>query len=121
MASSVPSPTQKLFDVDLPAALARHAAKAYLELGATFLLTVTGVGAWKVRAVPGEAPFCTRCSVVVPPIPDVSVTIREVDFRILLNSPVKAYTAMQLALTGKMTIEGPQVLAVRLEKLLGYL
>jgi putative sterol carrier protein len=114
--------TADLFDKQLPEALKRNAAKAQAELNATFLLTVSGVGAWLVRAVPEEEPSCKRAVTDNPhPRPDVTITIRETDFRALMNSPLKAYTAGQLAFTGKMTVDGPMQLAARLEKLLGYL
>ena len=108
---------RRLFDIELPAALAKNAAKASKELAATFQLNVTGSagGQWHVSAIfaptckPGQAPA------------DVTVTMSDLDFQALMASPQRGYTAMTMATRGRMKIEGPLAVAMRLEKLLGYL
>jgi len=108
---------KKLFDIELPAALAKNAAKASKELAATFQLNVTGPtgGQWHVSALfaptckPGQAPA------------DVTVTMSDLDFQALMASPHRAYTAARMGAVGKMKIEGSLAVAMRLEKLLGYL
>lgn len=110
----------RLLDVDLPKALAANAARAQRELGAIFLITVTGdkkeAGAWIITALPGLPVSCKRLENEA--MADVSITMRATAFQKLLASPMKAYTAMQLNMTGELTIEGNLTTAARLEKLL---
>lgn len=92
-------------------------AKASKELAATFQLNVTGPtgGQWHVSALfaptcrPGQAPA------------DVTITISDLDFQALMASPQRGYTAMQLTASRRMRVDGPLTIAMRLEKLLGYL
>jgi SCP-2 sterol transfer family len=112
----------KLLDHDLPAALIANAARAQKELGAIFLVTITGTkqesGAWIITALPGLPVSCKRLENEA--MADVSVVMRATAFHKLMASPMKAYTAMQLSMTGEMTVEGVPSIAARLEKLLSY-
>lgn len=113
----------RLFDIDLPKALAANAAKAQQELGAIFLITITGdakeAGAWMITAVPGIPPSCKRLENEA--MCDVSITIPAARLIKLLATPMKAYMAMQYRMTGVMSIEGNLAVAARLEKLLGLI
>jgi hypothetical protein len=112
-----PVDIRRLFNVELPAALAKNAAKASKELAATFQLNVTGPtgGQWHVSALfaptckPGQAPA------------DVTVTMSDLDFQALMASHQRGYTAMSMAARGRMKVDGPLTIAMRLEKLLAYL
>jgi hypothetical protein len=109
---------KKLFDEVLPAALKANPTQARATLDASFALTVSDVGAWIVVARRGSMPiYCKKLEKIAET--DVSVTMREEHLQQLLASAVKPYTAMQLFLSGRMTVEGPHATAMRLGSLLG--
>jgi putative sterol carrier protein len=103
---------KKLFDEDLPAALAKNAEDAK-TIGGKFQLNVTGAGEWFIDASP-TGPVCKAGTETA----DVTITIAEEDFQKLLENPQA--NGMQLFFQGKLKVTGNQMLAMKLNKLFGY-
>src|SRR5262249_35919820 len=104
---------QKLFNEELPAALAKH-PDAAKQIGAKFQINVTGQGGgeWFIDASdsgPSTAPGS-------PGGADVTITIASEDFQKLHENPQA--NGMQLFFQGKLKIAGNQMLAMKLSKLL---
>ena len=104
--------TKKLFNEDLPAALAKNAEDAK-TIGAKYQMNITGEGSWFIdvsatgpRCVPGEEPA------------DCTITITSEDFQKLIENPQQ--NGMQLFFAGKLKIVGNNMLAMKLNKLFSY-
>jgi putative sterol carrier protein len=110
----VPADIQKLFNQDLPAALAKNADDAK-GIGAKFQINVTGAsgGEWFVD-VTSTGPSCKPGSGPA----DTTVTISDEDFQKLMENPQA--NAMQLFFAGKLKLGGNTMLAMKLTKLLAY-
>jgi putative sterol carrier protein len=104
--------TKKLFNEDLPAALAKNAEDAK-QIGAKYQMNITGEGSWFIdvsatgpKCVPGEEPA------------DCTITIASEDFQKLFENPQQ--NGMQLFFSGKLKIAGNNMLAMKLNKLFSY-
>jgi putative sterol carrier protein len=104
--------TKKLFNEDLPAALAKNAEDAK-TIGAKYQMNITGEGSWFIdvsatgpKCVPGEEPA------------DCTITITSEDFQKLIENPQQ--NGMQLFFAGKLKIVGNNMLAMKLNKLFSY-
>ena len=104
--------TKKLFNEDLPAALAKNAEDAR-TIGAKYQMNITGEGSWFIdvsatgpKCVPGEEPA------------DCTITIASEDFQKLFENPQQ--NGMQLFFAGKLKIAGNNMLAMKLNKLFSY-
>jgi putative sterol carrier protein len=104
---------QKLFNENLPAALARNADDAR-AIGAKYQLNVTGPsgGEWNVD-VSATGPSCKPGSGPA----DCTVTVSDEDFQQLLQNPA---SGAQLFFAGKLKVSGNPVLAMKLQKLFEY-
>jgi putative sterol carrier protein len=105
---------KKLFNEELPAALAKNAEDAK-TIGAKFQMNITGPtgGEWNVdvsssgaSCKPGNGPA------------DCTITISDEDFQKLVENPQA--NGMQLFFAGKLKVAGNQMLAMKLQKLFGY-
>jgi putative sterol carrier protein len=105
---------QKLFNEDLPGALARNAEDAK-SIGATFQINVTGPtgGEWSVD-VTAAGPSCKPGNAAA----DCTLTLADEDFQKLMENPQA--NAMPLFFAGKLKLGGNTMLAMKLTKLLGY-
>jgi hypothetical protein len=105
---------QKLFNEQLPAALAKHADDAK-TIGAKYQMTITGPtgGEWNVD-VTSSGPSCKPGSGPA----DCTVTISDADFQTLLENPDA--NALPFFFSGKLKVSGNQMLATKLPKLFGY-
>jgi putative sterol carrier protein len=104
--------TKKLFNEDLPAALAKNAEDAK-TIGAKYQMNITGEGSWFIdvsatgpKCVAGEEPA------------DCTITIAAEDFQKLFENPQQ--NGMQLFFSGKLKIVGNNMLAMKLNKLFSY-
>jgi putative sterol carrier protein len=104
--------TKKLFNEDLPAALAKNAEDAK-TIGAKYQMNITGEGSWFIdvsatgpKCVPGEEPA------------DCTITIASEDFQKLFENPQQ--NGMQLFFAGKLKVAGNNMLAMKLNKLFSY-
>ena len=104
--------TKKLFNEELPAALAKNADDAK-TIGAKFQMNITGTGEWNIDAT-ASGPSCTAGTAPA----DVTLTIAEEDFQKLMENPQA--NAMQLYFAGKLKVEGNTMLAMKLNKLFSY-
>ncbi|MGO8992015.1 MAG: SCP2 sterol-binding domain-containing protein [Polyangiaceae bacterium] len=104
--------TKKLFNEELPAALAKNAEEAK-TIGAKYQMNITGEGSWfidvsatgpKVEA--GEQPA------------DCTITIAAEDFQKLVENPQA--NGMPLFFAGKLKIGGNNMLAMKLNKLFSF-
>jgi putative sterol carrier protein len=98
----------KLFNEQLPAALVRNADEAK-SINAKYQMNVTGAGSWHLdltsagpTVIQGEKPA------------DCTITILAADFEKLYESPA---AGMQLFFSGKLKIDGNQMLGMKLQKL----
>lgn len=105
--------TKKLFNEDLPAALAKNAEEAK-ALGAKYQMNVTGSGEWTID-VTATGPSCKAGN---DPAADCTITIAEEDFQKLLENPQA--NSMQLFFQGKLKVAGNQMLAMKLTKLFSF-
>lgn len=103
---------KKLFNEELPAALAKNADDAK-TIGGKFQMNITGEGEWNIDATstgpsvtPGTAPA------------DVTITIAGEDFQKLQENPQAV--GMQLFFAGKLKVAGNQMLAMKMQKLFSY-
>ncbi len=105
---------KKLFNEELPAALAKNAEDAK-TIGAKFQMNVTGPGGgeWNVDAS-STGPSCKPGSAAA----DCTITITDEDFQKLVENPQA--NGMQLFFAGKLKVTGNQMLAMKLQKLFGY-
>ncbi len=105
---------KKLFNEELPAALAKNADDAK-AIGAKYQMNITGPtgGEWIVD-VSGSGPSCTPGNGPA----DCTVTIADDDFQKFIENP--AANGTQLFFAGKLKIAGNPMLAMKLQKLLAY-
>jgi hypothetical protein len=105
---------QNLFNVQLPATLAKNAADAK-TIGAKYQMSITGPsgGEWTVD-VTSSGPSCKPGSGPA----DCTVTISDDDFQTLLEDPQA--NALPFFFAGKLKVSGNQMLATKLPKLFGY-
>ena len=101
----------KLFNEQLPAALARNADDAK-GINAKYQINVTGAGSWHLdltssgpAVTPGEAPA------------DCTIDINAEDFHKLQENPA---AGMQLFFSGKLKISGNQMLGMKLQKIFSF-
>lgn len=104
---------KKLFNEDLPAALAKNEAEAK-SIGAKYQMNITGPagGEWNVDAT-DSGPACKPGTGAA----DCTITITDEDFQKLAENPQA--NGMQLFFSGKLKVSGNQMLAMKLQKLLG--
>jgi putative sterol carrier protein len=105
---------QKLFNEELPAALAKNADDAK-AIGAKYQMNITGPtgGEWSVD-VSASGPSCKPGNGPA----DCTITIADEDFQKLIENPAAAGT--QLFFSGKLKIAGNPMLAMKLQKLFAY-
>jgi hypothetical protein len=105
---------KKLFNQDLPAALAKNPEEAK-TIGATYQMNVTGPtgGQWHID-VTASGPSCMPGSAPA----DCTITIGDEDFQKLYESPSTA--GMQLFFGGQLKLAGNTMLAMKLAKLLSF-
>jgi putative sterol carrier protein len=104
---------QKLFNEDLPAALAQHGDKAKKEVGAKYQINVTGDGGgeWFIDAS-DSGPKVEQSN---PGGADCTISLSSEDFQKLMENPQA--NGMQLFFTGKLKVSGNTMLATKLQKL----
>jgi putative sterol carrier protein len=103
---------KKLFNEELPAALAKNADDAK-SIGAKYQMNITGEGEWFID-VSSSGPSVTPGNQAA----DCTITIASEDFQKLLENPQA--NGMQLFFAGKLKVAGNQMLAMKLQKLFGY-
>ena len=105
---------KKLFNDELPAALAKNADDAK-TIGAKFQINITGPtgGEWNIDVSP-TGPVCKAGTGEA----DCTVTIADEDFQKLVENPQA--NGMQLFFAGKLKITGNQMLGMKLQKLFSY-
>jgi hypothetical protein len=103
---------KKLFNEDLPAALAKNAEEAK-TIGAKYQMNVTGEGEWTID-VSASGPSCKPGTSAA----DCTMTIAAEDFQKLFENPQA--NGMQLFFAGKLKITGNQMLAMKLQKLFAF-
>jgi putative sterol carrier protein len=110
----MPVDIQRLFNEELPAALAKNADDAK-TVGAKFQLNITGPtgGEWNIDVTSG-GPTCKPGSGPA----DCTMTLTDEDFQKLLENPQA--NGMQLYFAGKLKMQGNPMLAVKLQKLFSY-
>ncbi len=101
---------KKLFDQDLPAALAKNEAEAK-SIGAKYQINVTGAGEWFID-VSGSGPSIQAGK---PGGADCEITISQDDFQKLHENPQA--NGMQLYMQQKLKVTGNPMLAMKLQKL----
>ncbi|HZU84432.1 MAG TPA: SCP2 sterol-binding domain-containing protein [Polyangiaceae bacterium] len=104
---------KKLFNQDLPAALAKNADDAK-QIGAKYQMNITGPGGgeWNID-VSSTGPSCKPGTGPA----DCTITIADEDFQKMIENPT---TGMQLFFSGKLKVSGNPMLATKLQKLLSY-
>jgi putative sterol carrier protein len=105
---------KKLFDEELPAALAKN-ADAAKGIGAKYQMNISGPtgGEWNID-VSASGPFCKPGSGPS----DCTISISDEDFQKLVENPQA--NGMQLFFAGKLKVTGNQMLAMKLQKLFGF-
>lgn len=105
---------KKLFNEELPAALAKNADDAK-TIGAKFQMNVTGPngGEWNID-VSATGPSCKPGSGPA----DCTIGISDEDFQKLMENP--AANGTQLFFAGKLKVTGNPLLAMKLQKLFSY-
>lgn len=105
---------RKLFNEDLPAALARNAADAK-AVGAKYQMNIEGPtgGEWNID-VSESGPSCKPGTGPA----DCTITITDEDFQKLYEDPKTQ--GVQLFFSGKLKMAGNTMLAMKLERLLSY-
>ncbi|HEU4411463.1 MAG TPA: SCP2 sterol-binding domain-containing protein [Polyangiaceae bacterium] len=101
---------KKLFDQDLPAALAKNEAEAK-SIGAKYQINVTGAGSWFID-VSSSGPSIQAGE---PGGADCTITISQEDFQKLHENPQA--NGMQLYMQQKLKVSGNPMLAMKLQKL----
>lgn len=102
---------QKLFNEELPAALAKNADDAK-TIGAKFQMNITGAGEWNIDV----SPTGPSCKPGTGPA-DCTITIAAEDFQSLMENP---NNGMNLFFQGKLKVGGNQMLAMKMTKLFTY-
>ena len=105
---------QKLFNDQLPAALAKNADEAK-TIGAKFQMNITGPtgGEWNID-VSATGPSCKHGTGEA----DCTISITDEDFQTLVENPQA--NGMQLFFAGKLKVSGNQMLAMKLQKLFSF-
>ncbi|AUX21709.1 SCP-2 sterol transfer family protein [Sorangium cellulosum] len=103
---------QKLFNEELPAALAKN-PDAAKQIGAKYQLNVTGEGGgeWFLDLTDAGP----KAEAGNPGSADVTITVSSEDFQKLYENPQA--NSMQLFFAGKLKVTGNQMLAMKLPKL----
>jgi putative sterol carrier protein len=103
---------QKLFNEELPAAIAKHPDQAK-EIGAKYQIIITGDGGgeWYID-VSDSGP---KAQAGNPGTADCTMTMTAEDFQKLHENPQA--NGMQLFFAGKLKVAGNQMLAMKLQKL----
>ncbi|WP_437768679.1 SCP2 sterol-binding domain-containing protein [Sorangium sp. So ce281] len=103
---------QKLFNEELPAALAKH-TDAAKQIGGKYQINVTGEGGgeWLID-LSDSGP---KLSSGNPGNADVTISLSSEDFQKLHENPQA--NSMQLFFAGKLKVTGNQMLAMKLPKL----
>ena len=102
--------TKKLFDEELPAALAKNTEEAK-AIGAKYQINVTGSGEWFID-VSETGPSCKPGAEGTA---DCTITMSDEDFQKLHENPQA--NGMQLYMSGKLKVGGNPMLAMKLQKL----
>src|SRR3954465_1827328 len=102
---------QKLFNQDLPAALAKNAEDAKSNIGAKYQMSITGVGDWLIDC---NTASCTSGTGQA----DCTITVAPDDFQKLAENPQAE--GQKLFFAGKLKIGGNVMLAMKLSKLFSY-
>lgn len=102
----------KLFNEELPAALAKHQDQAK-AIGAKYQLNVPPVGSWHID-VSSTGASCKPGEEAA----DCTITINEADFQKLYENPQA--NGMQLFFAGKLKVQGNQMLAMKLQQLFSF-
>jgi putative sterol carrier protein len=105
---------KKLFNEDLPAALAKNADDAK-TIGAKFQVNISGAtgGEWNID-VSSTGPSCKPGNAAA----DCTISITDEDFQKLHENPQA--NGMSLFFAGKLKVSGNQMLAMKLNKLFSY-
>ena len=105
---------KKLFNEELPAALAKITEDAK-TIGAKYQLNISGPsgGEWNID-VSSTGPFCKPGQGPA----DCTINVSDEDFQKLYENPQA--NGLQLYFGGKLKVSGNQMLAMKLNKLLGY-
>jgi len=103
---------KKLFNEELPAALAKNAEDAK-TIGAKYQMNITGEGEWNIDCT-STGPSCKPGTADA----DCTMTIAAEDFQKLVENPQA--NGMQLFFAGKLKVTGNQMLAMKLQKLFSY-
>ena len=103
---------KKLFNEELPAALAKNADDAK-TIGAKYQMNITGEGEWNVD-VSSSGPACKEGQGPA----DCTITLAAEDFQKLMENPQA--NGMQLFFSGKLKVSGNPTLAMKLQKLFSY-
>jgi putative sterol carrier protein len=105
---------KKLFNEDLPTALAKNPTEAK-AIGAKYQMNITGPsgGEWNID-VSDSGPFCKAGTGPA----DCTMTIADEDFQKLVENPQA--NGMQLFFAGKLKVTGNQMLAMKLQKLFSF-
>jgi putative sterol carrier protein len=104
---------KKLFNEELPAALAKNAEDAK-SIGAKYQMNITGEGEWMID-VSSSGPSCKPGTDAAA---DCTITIAAEDFQKLLENPQA--NGLQLFFAGKLKVAGNQMLGMKLQKLFSY-
>ena len=105
---------KKLFNDELPAALAKNADDAK-TIGAKFQVNISGAtgGEWTID-VSSSGPSCKPGNGPA----DCTISITDEDFQKLYENPQA--NGMSLFFAGKLKVSGNQMLAMKLNKLFAY-
>jgi len=103
---------KKLFNEELPAALAKNAEDAK-TIGAKYQMNITGEGEWNID-VSASGPSCKSGTYPA----DCTITIASEDFQKLFENPQA--NGMQRFFAGKLKVTGNQMLAMKLQKLFSF-
>jgi putative sterol carrier protein len=105
---------KKLFNDELPAALARNADDAK-TIGAKYQMNITGPtgGEWNIDV----SPTGPSCKPGTGPA-DCTIVVSDEDFQKLVENP--AVNGMPLFFAGKLKLTGNPMLATKLQKLFSY-
>lgn len=98
-----------LFTTQLPEALVKHATDMK-KVGAKFQLHIKGAGSWNVDLT-DSGPTCNEGEGPA----DVTLSIADADFQKLIKDP---NSAMTYFFTGKLKVQGNQMLAMKLKDIL---
>ena len=105
---------KKLFNEELPAALAKNAEDAK-TIGAKFQMNITGAtGGERNIDVSSTGPSCKPGNEPA----DCTINITDEDFQKLIENPQA--NGMQLFFSGKLKVTGNPMLAMKLQKLFSY-